>query len=133
MKKQYFLLPALCLFLVACENRSNPASENRARNVRDNSNEQLHRDNLFEKESDQELAQKIRQTLLDDASFSENAKNIKITTINGVVTLRGIVNSENEKSQIARKVKMLNGVKNVDNQLEVTTSNTSSSLRDSRF
>ena len=47
------------------------------------------------------------------------AKNIKIITIDGVVTLRGPVKSEKEKTDIGAKAQQVAGVKRVDNQLEV--------------
>jgi len=51
------------------------------------------------------------------------AKNIKFITIKGVVTLRGPVASSQEKDAIARKVNDIQGIVNLDNQLEVTRSN----------
>jgi osmotically-inducible protein OsmY len=48
-----------------------------------------------------------------------NGKNVKIVTIDGVVTLRGPVASAREKKDIANLVKKVDGVKRVDNQLEV--------------
>lgn len=51
--------------------------------------------------------------------LSTNAKNIKIITINGVVTLRGPVNNGKEKIEIGRKAKEIANVRNVDNQLEI--------------
>ena len=73
----------------------------------------------IENEADRGLTQKIRQSLMDDDSLSTNAKNIKIITMNGVVTLRGPVISDREKSEIGRHAKAIIGVRNVDNQLEV--------------
>jgi osmotically-inducible protein OsmY len=51
--------------------------------------------------------------------MSANARNVKVVTISGVVTLRGPVQSEDEKSSIERKAKAAGGVTSVDNQLEV--------------
>jgi osmotically-inducible protein OsmY len=39
--------------------------------------------------------------------------------MNGVVSLRGKVESEKEKKDIEQKVKNVNGVKGVDSQLEI--------------
>lgn len=74
-----------------------------------------------ETEVDRALTQKARQAITGDSSLSVHAKNIKITTANGVVTLRGSVASSQEKESIARKINDLAGVKRVDNQLEVTS------------
>jgi osmotically-inducible protein OsmY len=50
--------------------------------------------------------------------LSTDAKNIKIITVDGAVTLRGPVKSEEEKAAIAAKAAQLAGG-NVRNELEV--------------
>jgi osmotically-inducible protein OsmY len=67
---------------------------------------------------DLELTRQIRQALTEDDSLSTAAKNIKIITINGNVTLRGPVETLKERSRIVEKAKAL-GHSRVDNQLEV--------------
>jgi osmotically-inducible protein OsmY len=54
-----------------------------------------------------------------DKALSMDAKNVKIITVNGVVTLRGPVNSVKEKSTIEAKAQNIAGATNVDSQLEV--------------
>jgi osmotically-inducible protein OsmY len=76
--------------------------------------------NQSESEADRTITQKIRQAIVSDNSMSTDAKNIKIITIKGVVTLRGPVASSQEKDAIAKKVNDVQGVVRVDNQLEVT-------------
>jgi osmotically-inducible protein OsmY len=49
------------------------------------------------------------------------AKNIKIITAGGLVTLRGPVNSAEEKTKIEQVAKSAAGPAKVDNQLEVKT------------
>ena len=56
---------------------------------------------------------------MGDKSLSTTAKNIKIITINGIVTLRGPVNDSHEKDKIEAKAQQIAGVNRVDNQLEV--------------
>jgi osmotically-inducible protein OsmY len=56
---------------------------------------------------------------MEDESVSTNGKNVKIITVDGVVTLRGPVKSETEKKNIGAKAQQIAGVKNVENQLEV--------------
>jgi osmotically-inducible protein OsmY len=51
-----------------------------------------------------------------------NAKNVKIITLNGRVTLRGPVNTADEKSRIGDIANRIATPGNVDNQLEVSTS-----------
>lgn len=76
-----------------------------------------------EAERDRQITAKIRQALMRDDSLSMKAKNIKIITRNGKVTLRGPVASQEEKAAIARKASGVVDVSNVDNQLEVTELN----------
>ncbi len=62
----------------------------------------------------------IRRDILDDKSMSTNAQNCKvITDKNGLVSLRGVVDSEAEKASIEAKARRIAGATNVDNQLEV--------------
>lgn len=61
----------------------------------------------------------IRKALMEEASLSFNARNVKVVTVGSVVTLRGPVMSAEEKSQIAALAARTVGVRDVDNQLEV--------------
>ena len=51
--------------------------------------------------------------------MSTNAKNVKIITMDGQVTLRGPVNSAEEKRQIGDIANRIAQAANVNNQLEV--------------
>ncbi len=58
-------------------------------------------------QTDLKITQQIRQAVMADGSLSFTAKNVKIITVKGKVTLRGPVNTEAERSAIeaaARKV-----------------------------
>ena len=70
-------------------------------------------------EADRRVTQEIRKAVVDDDKLSTAAKNVKIITSDGVVTLRGPVKSAQEKSEIASIAQRVKGVKRVDNQLEV--------------
>ena len=74
-----------------------------------------------ENEADRTITQNIRRAVTADDSLSTNAKNVKIITNNGMVTLRGPVKSEKEKAEIEAKAKQVAGVKSVDNQLDVAS------------
>src|SRR5690348_7664098 len=54
-------------------------------------------DQQSEAKEDRELAQRIRHAITSDKSLSAYAHNIKVIVQNGVVTLRGPVESEMEK------------------------------------
>ena len=76
---------------------------------------------LDQSESKEDIAitAAIRKSVMDDDDLSTTAKNVKIITSAGVVTLRGPVKSEDEKSAIEKLAKGTDGVESVDNQLEV--------------
>jgi osmotically-inducible protein OsmY len=69
--------------------------------------------------SDRAITQKIRRLLAADKSLSTNAHNVKIITTNGAVTLKGPVNSEDERQEIASKAADVVDASKVDNQLTV--------------
>ena len=109
MKKQLFLLSAACLTLSACDMDKSKMMGTDKTVAREH----------IESDADRALTQKIRQSIMDDNSLSMNAKNVKIMTVNGVVTLRGTVDTDQEKNEIGKKAKEVVGVKSVDNQLEM--------------
>ena len=101
---------------------SPPASmvpDNTGGNVRDRRGETLTPDDPSESAADRTLTQQIQQAVAADELLSIAAKNIKIITLNGVVTLWGPVDSLEEKESIGAKAQHIAGVNNVDNQLEL--------------
>lgn len=69
--------------------------------------------------SDRVTTQKIRKALIADKSLSTYAHNVKIITVNGAVTLKGPVKSDEEKQQVASKAAEVVDAGKVDNQLTV--------------
>jgi len=70
--------------------------------------------------SDRMLTKKIRQALIADKSLSIYGHNVKIITKDGSVTLKGPVQSEDEKQSIASKTESIVGSpEKVTNQLTV--------------
>lgn len=70
-------------------------------------------------EIDLELTQRIRKGVMADDSLSFGAKNVKIITRGGHVTLRGAVNTAAEKEAINKTALMHAGVGHVSNELEI--------------
>jgi osmotically-inducible protein OsmY len=95
------------------------APDNTGRNVQDRSGATLTSGDQSESEADRALTQRLRQAVVADDSLSTTAHNIKIITIKGVVTLRGPVNSVQEKTNIDAKAQQIAGATKVDNQLEI--------------
>jgi hyperosmotically inducible periplasmic protein len=95
------------------------APDNTGRNVRDRGGLTLTPGDQSESEADRTLTQEIRKAVVADDSLSILAKNIKIITVDGVVTLRGPVQSPREKETIGTKAQQIAGIDKIDNQLEV--------------
>jgi hyperosmotically inducible protein len=128
MKSITVLLLSTVLIVGCSKNRSEDKQvsqtavepDNSGRNVRDRNDQTKTAGDQSESEADRTISQNIRQALTADDSLSTNGKNAKIITIDGTVTLRGPVKSDKEKSAIGAKAQQIAGVKNVDNQLEIT-------------
>ncbi len=76
-------------------------------------------DQQSETKEDRDLAQKIRSSITSDKSLSTYAHNVKIIVQNGIVTLRGPVESADEKSSVAVKAKSAAGSSEVHNELTI--------------
>lgn len=61
----------------------------------------------------------VRRAVVDEDSLSVTAKNVKIMVEDGVVILRGPVESKAEKERIGSLAKGVKGVTKVDNQLDI--------------
>lgn len=68
---------------------------------------------------DIEVTRKIRQKVVAEDSFSTTAKNVKIITIGGGVTLKGPVQTMAEKDRIAEIARSIAGKSQVIDELEV--------------
>ena len=101
-------------------------ADNTGRNVRDRNNQTLTPMQQGNSQSDIDLTAHIRREVMHDDNLSINAKNCKIITLNGMVTLRGPVNSDDEKNRIGDIAKQAASDGNVDNQLEVISSTANS-------
>jgi len=69
--------------------------------------------------ADLEITRQIHRTITSDSEFSAEAKNVKVVTVNGKVTLRGSVSNVQEQRAIASVARRVAGVSAIDNQLEV--------------
>jgi len=76
-------------------------------------------DQQAENDTDRTITQNIRKALMADKSLSTYGHNVKIITVNGAVTLKGPVHSEEEKQSIAAKAAEVAGQDKVTNQLTV--------------
>ena len=129
-----FLLPLYASFLMVYSSQGQQATptphdpatasdSTEADNTKRNSSEQNKNTDTAEKQSnskdDLALTQKVRQAVMKDKSLSMNAKNVKIIAQDGKITLKGPVDSQQEKDKIGTEAGEIAGKDKVDNQLEV--------------
>jgi hyperosmotically inducible protein len=82
-------------------------------------NKDLVADQKREDDADREIARGIRQSIMLDKVLFTHAQNVKIISQNGIVTLKGSVPSQKEKSAIEAKAAEIVGEDGVLSQLEV--------------
>jgi hyperosmotically inducible periplasmic protein len=125
MKRTLLALACLSVFglaaLAADNEKAKP--DNTTINERDRSGETKTSGDQSNSSADFKTTQAIRQALMKDGELSTSAKNIKVITANGHVTLRGPVKTAQEKTKIDQLAKSAAGGAQIDNQLEVKGSN----------
>jgi len=94
-------------------------ADNTAKNVRDRGDHTATPMDQGGSEGDRTITAEIRKQITGDDALSMNAKNVKVITQDGVVTLRGPVKTATEKTTVAGIARKAPGVKRVDDQLEV--------------
>ncbi len=95
------------------------AAENTERNVRDKQGTTLTPEDQKETKSDIKITAHIRKAVVADKSLSVDAKNVKIITRKGTVTLRGPVENEAESMKLQQIAKQTHGAVQVNNELEI--------------
>jgi hyperosmotically inducible periplasmic protein len=114
-------LSAIGLAVYAADNKSQP--DNTAINERDRSNETKTPGDQSNSPDDLKITQAIRRALMNDGQLSMTAKNIKIITAGGQVTLRGPVRNAQEKTKIGQLARSAAGSNKVVDELDIKESN----------
>jgi hyperosmotically inducible protein len=94
-------------------------ADNTKLNKRDQTAHEVSADNQGKNKSDTELTREIRKSVVAQKNFSTYAKNVKIITTQGQVTLKGPVKTEDEKNQIEAFAKQYAGDSKVRNEIEI--------------
>jgi osmotically-inducible protein OsmY len=125
MKRTLLALTCLSAFSLAALAADNKKAEpdNTATNERDRSGETKTSGDQSNSSADLKITQDIRRALMKDSELSTTAKNIKIITDNGQVTLRGPVKNAQEKAKIDQLARSAAGGAKIDDQLDVKGSN----------
>jgi len=122
MKQIILSLLSVSVFTLSAIAQERPAADNTSKNQRDRSGETTTSGDQSNSPEDVKLTATIRRAVVEDHSLSATAKNVKIITANGTVTLRGPVQNEAEKAKIAELAQSAAGNAKIDNQLEVKAS-----------
>ncbi len=95
-----------------------PADNSKSNRV-DATNATATADTQKDNESDRTLTQQIRKSVMADKTLSTYAHNVKIVSVNGTVTLNGVVRSNDEKNSVEMKAVGVAGKEHVVNELKV--------------
>ena len=125
MKRTLLALACLSAFSLAALAADNEKAkpDNTATNERDRSGETKTSGDQSNSSTDLKVTQAIRRALMKDRELSTMAKNIKVVTANGQVTLRGPVKTVQEKTKVDQIARSAAGGARIDDQLEVKGSN----------
>lgn len=124
MKTAYLLIPLLLLSLAACDppvDKKTPLAEEEK--------EVSYQDTYYreekpfyqaaESDADYLIAKRVRESITADNNLSLSAKNIRVSALNGIVTLSGNIDTYQEKDIVAMKASAVSGVKKVINNMRV--------------
>jgi hyperosmotically inducible periplasmic protein len=114
-------LSVISVAVLADNEKARP--DNTSINERDRSGETKASGDQSNSSADLKTTQAIRQALMNDGELSMTAKNIKVITANGHVTLRGPVKTAQEKTKIDQLAKSAAGGAQINNLLDVKGSN----------
>jgi hyperosmotically inducible protein len=112
-------LAAIPILSLSALGEDKKEADNTKNNERDKSGETRTPADQSNTPDDLKLVQNIRHAVVQDKSLSMTAKNVKIITAGGQVTLRGPVNTADEKKKIEDLARAAAGKNKVVSQLEV--------------
>jgi hyperosmotically inducible periplasmic protein len=121
MKRTLLVLTCLSAFSLAvvADNNEKTKPDNTVTNQRDRSGETKTSGDQSNSSADLKITQAIRQALMKDGGLSIAAKNIKVISANGQVTLRGPVKTAQEKAKVDQIARSAARGAQIDDQLDV--------------
>jgi osmotically-inducible protein OsmY len=121
MKQFALSLFCVSVFTLSAIAQDTVPADDTKKNERDRSGETKTSGDQSSSPEDLKITAAIRRAVVADDSLSTTAKNVKIITANEMVTLRGPVNTAEEKTKIEQLAQSAAGNAKIDNQLEVKT------------
>jgi hyperosmotically inducible periplasmic protein len=122
MMKITLSLLCACAFTLSAIAQDTEPVDNTKKNERDRSGETKTPGDQSNSSEDVKITAAIRRAIVRDRSLSMTAKNVKIITANGVVTLRGPIKNGSEKAKIIELAQSAAPNAKIDSQLEVKAS-----------
>jgi len=121
---RFFSMMAVCILVFGASvsaqtTKSQTPADNTKVNQRDRNAANPTPGQQKENSSDLEITRKIRRSITEDKGLSTYAKNIKIITQDGRVTLRGPVRSEVERKSVEAKANEVAGAGHVKSEIQV--------------
>jgi len=110
MRYSRLILPAVLTAVgVVCYGQAQTQPDNTKVNQRDRSAAEATADQQKSNAADMNMTKTIRRSIMADKSLSTYAHNIKVISQNGVVTLKGPVKSDAEKTAVVAKAVAVTG------------------------
>lgn len=129
MKKSLLLLSSSLALLVACNMPEKPKETPKEESTTTTTNKKVGlannrtNTNAFPKsvssDADRRIAQDVQKAIAGQKNVAALVPNIRVSSSNGVVQLKGNVPTYDSKEAVANVVRNVPGVRRVDNQLEV--------------
>jgi osmotically-inducible protein OsmY len=119
MNKLLCLTAVLFFAATTATYTQNKEADNTQRNKSDQAKEAVTPQKQSNKPEHIKITQAIRKAVVSDKALSTNAKNVKIVTTDSAVTLRGIVQTAEEKKAIAAYAKQSAGSLPVNDLIEL--------------
>lgn len=112
--RSIFSAAAVCgLLTIPCIAQTQPD------NTAQNKDHAVTADSQSRATSDRAITHNVRKAIMADKSLSSYAHNVKVITVNGAVTLKGPVHSEEEKQKIQADAASVVSPDAITNQLTV--------------
>ena len=117
MKKKRLIFLSLLVTLSSSCSQSKPETPKKDQEITDNTF--YLPSNQSETAQDKVITHLILQDLYNDIDLSEAARNVSVSTNNGVVTVEGNVPTYKDKNEVLLKVQHVTGVSRVINKVQV--------------
>jgi hyperosmotically inducible protein len=119
MRPLILFMAALGLSVVGQQQPPTTRPDNTKVNQRDRVGGQVTADQQGNSKADVDRTAAIRRSISKQKGLSTSARNAKVITLDGQVTLRGPVRDQNEKDLIGKLAAEVAGAHNVRNELEI--------------